>query len=78
MVLKTYLHGQMTETIAFEVRPKNGQKLQKEAQKSSFSDKIKVLISLLFLQLLNEPTTKKSPMMKSSDLDVWVKSYDQK
>ena len=29
MVLKTYLHGQMTETIAFEVRPKKGQKLQK-------------------------------------------------
>ena len=29
MVLKTILHGQMTEKIAFEVRPKKGQKLQK-------------------------------------------------
>ena len=29
MVLKTILHGQMTEKIAFEVRPKMGKKLQK-------------------------------------------------
>ena len=29
MVLKTILHGQMTEKIAFEVRPKKGKKLQK-------------------------------------------------
>ena len=29
MVLKTILHGQMTEKIAFEVRPKKGQKMQK-------------------------------------------------
>ena len=29
MVLKTFLHGQMTEQIASEVRPKNGEKLQK-------------------------------------------------
>ena len=27
--LKTILHGQMTEKIAFEVRPKKGKKLQK-------------------------------------------------
>ena len=29
MVLKTILHGWMTEKIAFEVRPKKGKKLQK-------------------------------------------------
>ena len=29
MVLKTILHGQMTEKIASEVRPKKGGKLQK-------------------------------------------------
>ena len=29
MVLKTFLHGQMTEQIASEVRSKNGGKLQK-------------------------------------------------
>ena len=29
MVLKTILHGQMTEKIAFEVSPKKGKKLQK-------------------------------------------------
>ena len=29
MVLKTNLHNQMTEKIAFEVRPKKGKKLQK-------------------------------------------------
>ena len=28
MVLKTILHGQMTEKIAFEVKPKNGKKMQ--------------------------------------------------
>ena len=31
MVLQTFLHGQMTEQIALEVRPKNGGKLQKSA-----------------------------------------------
>ena len=29
MVLKANLHNQMTEKIAFEVRPKKGKKLQK-------------------------------------------------
>merc|ERR1712112_681809 len=29
MVLKTFLHGQMTEQIASQLRPKNGGKLQK-------------------------------------------------
>ena len=29
MVLETLVHGQMTEKIAFEVRPKKGKKLQK-------------------------------------------------
>ena len=31
MVIKRILHGQMTEKIAFEVRPKKGKKLQKSA-----------------------------------------------
>ena len=33
MVLKTILHGQMTEKIVFEVRPKKGKKITKSAFK---------------------------------------------
>ena len=61
MVLKMIIHGQMTEKISFEVRPKMGQKMQKvlflksvfwpfcplEGQKKLYHIKLKSKISYL-------------------------------
>ena len=51
MVLKTFLHGQMTEQIASEVRPKNRGKLDFWVTKKWSYMKVKSKISYLFFRM---------------------------